>query len=101
MAGDGVDIPLDSMAELSEALGAIIAEYQNASSQTNTLTEAISQPQGRGSLQSAAEDFEAKWDDKRETQRRHLEEMKKRLDEARDNWAEADAELARSMEASE
>lgn len=101
MAGDGVDIPLESMAELSEALGAIIAEYKNASSRTGQLTDAISRPQGRGSLQSAAEDFEAKWDDKRETQRRHLEEMKKRLDEARENWAEADAELAKSMESAD
>lgn len=101
MAGDGVDIPLESMAELSEALGAIIAEYKNASSRTSALSDAISRPQGRGSLQSAAEDFEAKWDDKRETQRRHLEEMKKRLDEARENWAEADAELAKSMESAD
>jgi len=98
---DGVEIPLGSMRALSDALRDIIAEFDAAGSHTGALVEAIGSPQGDSRLARAAEDFESEWDDKRETQRRNLEEMKKRLDDAHEGWVEADLELARSMEASE
>lgn len=101
MAGDGVEIPLASMEELSTALGLIIAEYADAGTETNLLEQAIDRPRGDGTLAAAASSFESEWNDKRETQRRHLEEMKKRIDDSREAWAEVDAELAASLEASE
>lgn len=101
MAGDGVKIPLESMAELSEALGLIIAEYGDASDRTSELEDAIARPQGDGSLRGAASDFESEWDDKRETQRRHLEEMKKRIDDSREAWADVDQELTKMLEPQE
>ncbi len=99
--GDGVEIPLDSMQALSDALHEIIGEFAAAGDRTTRLLEAIGEPQGDSRLARAAEDFESEWDDKRETQRRNLEEMKKRLDDSRDGWIEADRELAASLEASE
>lgn len=99
--GDGVDIPLESMRQLSDALGDIISEFEDAGARTGELVDAIGSPQGDSKLSRAAQDFESEWDDKRETQRRNLEEMKKRIDDARDGWAEADLELARSLEAAE
>ncbi|GAB2706881.1 hypothetical protein BKA24_000716 [Microbacterium marinum] len=99
--GDGVEIPLDSMQALSDALHVIIGEFEAAGGRTTELIEAIGEPQGDSRLARAAEDFESEWDDKRETQRRNLEEMKKRLDDARDGWRDADLELAASLEASE
>jgi hypothetical protein len=98
---DGVDIPLGSMLELSNALRDIIAEFEDAGSRTGELVDAIDRPRGDRRLARAAEDFESEWDDKRETQRRNLEEMKKRIDDTRDGWLEADRELAKSLEAAE
>lgn len=98
---DGVDIPLDSMLSLSNALHDIITEYENAGSVTGDLLGAIDQPRDDSRLQRAAEDFESEWNDKRETQRRNLVEMKKRIDDARDGWLEADLELAKSIENAE
>lgn len=86
------------MAELSDALTLIIAEYQDAGSHTGRLESAIDSPQGDRALASAASAFESEWDDKRETQRRHLEEMKKRIDDTRHAWIDVDAELAASIE---
>ncbi len=98
---DGVEIPLDSMRALSDALRDIIAEFESAGERTGSLVPAIGSPQGDSRLARAAEDFESEWNDKRETQRRNLEEMKKRLDDAYDGWVEADLELAQSLEAAE
>ncbi|MCK2023840.1 hypothetical protein KZC52_12955 [Microbacterium sp. kSW2-24] len=100
---DGVEIPLESMRELSTALGAIMAEFgeAGAGARTGRLLEAIDEPMGDTRLSRAADEFESAWDDKRETLRRELEEMKTRIDDARDGWIEADNELARSMETQE
>lgn len=98
---DGVEIPLDSMRALSDALRDIIAEFDTADTRSGALVAAIGSPQGDSRLSRAAEEFESEWNDKRETQRRNLEEMKKRLDDSHDGWVEADLELAQSMEAAE
>ncbi|MEJ1090362.1 hypothetical protein [Microbacterium istanbulense] len=97
---DGVDIPLQSMSELSESLRVIIAEFDEAGagSRTGGLVDAIDRPMGDSRLSRAADEFESAWDDKRETLRQDLEEMKKRIDDAREGWQEADLELARSLE---
>lgn len=98
---DDVEIPLESMQTLSDALTEIIAEFDAAGGRTDRLIAAIGEPQGDSRLANAAEKFESDWDDKRETQRRNLEEMKKRLDESREAWQQFDLELAQSLEASE
>ncbi|WP_127818675.1 hypothetical protein [Microbacterium sp. CPCC 204701] len=98
---DGVEIPLRSMKALSDALTEIIAEFAAAESRTGALVEAIGSPHGDSRLARAAEDFESEWNDKRETQRRNLEEMKKRIDDAHEGWVQADLELAQSIEGSE
>lgn len=92
--GDDIAIPLDSMAELSSALGSIISEYESAGDKTAALEAAIGSPHQDRRLATAAGEFEAAWNDKRETQRRHLEEMKKRIDETKAAWEELDVELA-------
>lgn len=96
-----VDIPLSTMEELSTALGNIEAEFRLAGEQTSDLEEAIDTPRGWSGLRHEASEFEAAWDDKRETLRRAVEEMKKRLDETREAWIELDAELASHMESEE
>lgn len=95
---DGVDIPLDDMKEISDALATIMSEYEDAGARTSALRDAIGTPLDRRSLSNAAHDFESAWDDKRETQRRNLEKMKQHIDDAKDAWADLDAELAKSLE---
>lgn len=96
--GDDVAIPLDSMAELSAALKRIIREYETAGEKTAALEGAIGSPHRDHALARAAAEFEKAWDDKRETQRRHLEEMKKRIDDSRSAWHDLDVELASAAE---
>jgi hypothetical protein len=81
----------------------IIAEFDEAGAagRTGRLIDAIDEPLGDSRLARAAEEFESAWDDKRETLRRDLEEMKKRIDDARDGWLDADRELAKSLEPTE
>lgn len=95
---EDVDIPLGTMQELSDALGAIEEEFRLASSRTDELEEAIGAPLGRSELRDEAVDFESAWDDKRETLRRAVEEMKQRVDDTREAWTELDAELAAATE---
>lgn len=96
--GNDVDIPLESMQELSDALALVISEYKDAADRTDTLLDAIDEPLGDSRLRYAAEGFEEKWNDKRDTQRGNLEEMKKRLDESREAWEQLDRELAQAIE---
>ena len=65
---DEVLIPLGSMAELDRALKDIVVE------------------------------FEAAWDDKRETLKGHLVELQKRVAGVRSSWEELDLELKSTLE---
>ncbi|MFE6734120.1 hypothetical protein [Microbacterium sp. NPDC057650] len=89
------------MSEISDALGQIMSEFADAGTRTAALRDAIGHPLDRTSLSSAAHDFESKWDDKRETQRRNLEKMKQHIDDSRNAWKDLDEELAKSLEQSE
>ncbi|WP_374315701.1 hypothetical protein [Microbacterium sp.] len=98
---DGVDIPLESMDQLNQALKAIVVEFDEAGSRTGSLLEAIGRPFGRGELRDEADDFEGRWDDKRETLRGHLVKLQEQVEGVRDGWADFDRELAAQMEPEE
>lgn len=98
---DDVDIPFESMQALVNSLNQIINEFDAADSRNAQLLAAIDTPQGRTDLRDAAEDFEARWDDKRETLRRKLEDLKVRVDDTQNAWTELDIELAQMQESSE
>lgn len=97
MGGD-IDVPFESMQTLVDSLDQIIAEFGDANSRTAQLLSAIDTPQGRSELRDAAEDFEARWDDKRETLRRKLEDLRVRVDDTKTGWQELDVELAQMQE---
>lgn len=101
MAGEDVDIPFETMQELADALKAIDEEFADAGARTRELVEAIDRPQGDSELQDAAEDFESRWDDKRETLRRKIEEFRKRVEDTKHAWEDLDVELAQMQESSE
>jgi hypothetical protein len=98
MAED-VEIPFERMEELSNALGDIITEFEEAADQTGDLIDAIDVPvPGYTGLQSRASDFESLWRNKRETLRRKLVEMTKRVEENRQPWKDLDEELSTMAE---
>lgn len=93
-----VDIPFESMQTLVDSLDLIITEFGDAEARTGPLLDAINTPQGDSELRDAAEDFEARWDDKRETLRRKLEDIRARVDETKIAWEELDTELGQMQE---
>lgn len=95
---DRVDIPLDSMEDLNEALKSIIVEFEDAGRHGRALTEAIDRPLGDSSLRDAADDFEGKWDDKRDTLKGHLIDLQEQVEGVRDAWEQFDADLAAELE---
>ncbi len=98
---DGVDIPLESMSQLNQALKDIVVEFDEAGSHTGPLLEAIGRPFGRGELREEADDFEGAWDDKRETLKGHLVKLQEQVEGVRSGWADFDRDLAAEMEAQE
>lgn len=95
---DGVDIPLDSMSALNDALKKIVIEFEDAGHNTDAVEDAIGRPLGRSELREAAHDFEGKWDDKRETLKRGLVDLQKHVEGARDGWQKLDQDLAKQLE---
>lgn len=95
---DEVLIPLASMAQLDQALKDIVIEFEDAGSRTDSLLDAIGRPFGRSALRDAADEFEAAWDDKRETLKGHLVELQERVAGVRDSWEELDLELKSTLE---
>lgn len=98
---DGVDIPLESMSQLNQALKDIVVEFDEAGSHTRGLLEAIGRPFGRGELRDEADDFEGAWDDKRETLKGHLVKLQEQVEGVRKGWADFDRDLAAEMESQE
>lgn len=98
---DRVEIPLSSMSELDSVLKAIVIEFEDARRHGAQLVDAIGRPAGNGALAEAADDFEGRWDDKRETLKQRLVELQSRVVETRSAWAELDVELGRAVESAE
>lgn len=60
-----VYIDLEQLNEVTTQLDAIIAEFENATSNSEALEAAIGNPFGRSDLRDEARDFEERWDNKR------------------------------------
>lgn len=58
-------ISLDQLEKVVTQLEAITEEFDNATSNSEALEEAINKPFGDGRLRDKARDFEERWDDKR------------------------------------
>jgi hypothetical protein len=99
--GDGVDIPLESMSQLNQALKDIVVEFDEAGANQGRLLDAIGRPFGRGELRDEADQFEGAWNDKRETLKRHLVSLQEQVEGVRDGWEEFDRDLAAQMESEE
>lgn len=98
MAYDDIDVPMQSMRDLEQAIADTIAEFEAATSNSEALESAISNPLGRNDLRSEAQRFEEAWDDKRKTLQEHLAELFERVTGTREAWEDLDRELATAGE---
>lgn len=93
-----------SYAELGEVetnLTDIVAEFENAVSNSEALEAAISDPYGRHELRNAAEEFETRWDKKRGELAEDLGKILERVTGILDGFREGDDELAIALEPEE
>lgn len=61
-----VYIKFDELKDAKEDLDAIIEEFEKASSRASALEDAIGDPFGKDTLRERAEDFEDRWNHKRD-----------------------------------
>lgn len=94
MAGD-VDVDLDDLDEVTKSLDTVIGEFEGLGRASGELRDAIGRPADRGELRAKAGDFEAGWNDNRET---YLESLRNVHDHLRgyvDEMRELDREMAK------
>lgn len=68
-------ISLDQLRDVKTNLNAIITEFDNASGRADDLEDAIGDPFGDNRLREKAEDFEDRWDKKRDQLKDSLQEV--------------------------
>ncbi|MGX1703111.1 hypothetical protein [Microbacterium sp. NPDC055357] len=90
-----------NMQELDEVvanLDASIAEFDEATTVSGGIQEAIGRPDGRGSLRGRAADFENDWNNTRDDLKENLDQIRKHLQDVIDGWRNWDAEAAAAMQ---
>jgi len=98
---DDVEIPYELLNELNGSLKQIIVEFSDAGKRSGALESAIGTPLGRSGLRDQADRFEGEWDDKRETLKRDLEELQKKVDEVGRAWQDWDLEASAQLSVTE
>jgi hypothetical protein len=92
-----VYIDLDQLNEVKSNLDAIIAEFENATSNSEVLEAAIGTPFGRSDLRDKARDFEERWDNKRGDLKEGLTGVRDHVQGVIDNVQQWDSETAISL----
>ena len=96
---DDVEIPYEVLNELNGSLKRIVVEFENASDRSNSLEAAIGSPLGRGELRSAADRFEAAWNNKRDTLKESVQSIQEHVEAVGQAWKDWDAEASASLSA--
>lgn len=73
-------ITLSELETVGSSLGDIIEEFEQATSRADELESAIGDPFGRNELREQAEEFEDRWDNKRDELKKSLEKVKEHVD---------------------
>ncbi|UFU03364.1 hypothetical protein LQF12_01765 [Ruania suaedae] len=94
-------ISLDELREVSTQLGDIVAEFENATSNSEALEAAIGTPFDEGKLRSEAREFEERWDDKRNDLKDALAKVQEHVDGVIEGVEQWDTETAIALEAEE
>jgi len=90
-------ISLTELSHMSDQLATVIDEFKNSVEKSEALESAIGAPFLKSELREKAEDFETRWDLKRDELQGGLEEIKKHLDGVIKGFQEADIEMAISL----
>ncbi len=92
-----VYITLDRLEQVVTDLEAIITEFEHATSRSEELEAAISNPFGEDKLRDEAQEFEERWDDKRDELKDGLTGVKDHVQGILDGIEEWDAETAKAF----
>ncbi|MBA3780839.1 MAG: flagellar protein FlgN [Nocardioides sp.] len=92
-----VYITLDRLEQVVTNLEEIISDFDNATSLSEELEGAISDPFGRSELRDKARDFEERWDDKRGELTDGLKGIKDHVKGVLEGIEEWDAETAKAF----
>lgn len=93
-----VKIKIETLDRIASQLDAIVTEFENATGNSEELEAAIANPYDRSELREKAQDFEERWDDKRDELKESLDELSKHVKgilEGFENW---DSETALQFE---
>lgn len=92
--GDGVLIKYTELNEVNSHLKEIIAELEGAEDRADQLEDAIGDPYGRNNLREAAEDFEDRWNNKRNDLTRGTKKVQEHVQVVLDDFLKLDQDAA-------
>ncbi|GAA2171286.1 hypothetical protein GCM10009846_04590 [Agrococcus versicolor] len=98
--GDDVLIHFSDLDALNEKLKEITSELENAGSRADQLEDAIGDPYGKNDLREAVEDFEDRWNNRREDLAKDITALQEHVQGVLDGFSDWDTETAASMEES-
>ena len=84
--------------EVVANLDVSIAEFDEATSVSSGMQDAVGRPDDRGSLRGRLADFENDWNNTRDDLKEQLEQIRQHLQDIIDGWREWDAEAAAAMQ---
>ncbi|NHI16028.1 flagellar protein FlgN [Microbacterium excoecariae] len=87
-------IPLEDLESIKEKLTDITEEFADAVNRSEDLEDEIGKPFGRGDLKDRVEDFETRWDIKRDNLAEQLGGVLEHLTAVIDNTDQFDADAA-------
>lgn len=94
-------IDLGQLNTVETQLDGIVKEFEKAEDNADDLEDAIGDPYGRNELREAAEDFEDRWNHKRDELKDSLDEVRKHVKAVIDNVEKWDTETAIQLSAPE
>ncbi|MEU4452148.1 WXG100 family type VII secretion target [Nocardioides sp. NPDC023903] len=93
-----VSIKIAELDTVATSLSKIVEEFEQASSRADKLEDAIGDPFGRNELREAAEDFEDRWNNKRDELKDALQDIQKHVKGVVDGFQNWDSETALAFE---
>ncbi|MET8522390.1 flagellar protein FlgN [Nocardioides sp. NPDC004968] len=93
-----VSIKIAELDTVATSLSKIVEEFEQASSRADKLEDAIGDPFGRNDLREAAEDFEDRWNNKRDELKDALQDVQEHVKGVVDGFQNWDSETALAFE---
>ncbi|MEU6135640.1 flagellar protein FlgN [Nocardioides sp. NPDC047086] len=98
---DDFYIDLNQLNEVKDALKEITSEFEDAEDNADDLEDAIGDPYGRSELREAAEDFEDRWNHKRDELKESLADVLEHVKGVIENVEKWDSDTAIQLSAPE